>query len=206
MKRTILLLVCLFPLCLRAQEAEDNTFGGWEFIEVNHDFGKGPFFGTFYFEHDNYQYRLLECWYTRTTLGVKVLPWLKADVAYDYLQEPSFHTHKLNLDLTGTLKSGNLKVAVRERYVHSWTPALGEEGNVLRSRLKVQYAIPDSRWSPYVAVEVFTWGDSWKKTRHYVACNYDFSDKVQFEAYYLYYAFHGVPAEHVIGLGLNFNL
>ena len=206
MKRTILLLVCLFPLCLRAQEAEDNTFGGWEFIEVNHDFGKGPFFGTFYFEHDNYQYQRLECWYTRTTLGVKVLPWLKADVAYDYLQEPSFHTHKLNLDLTGTLKSGNLKVAVRERYVHSWTPALGEEGNVLRSRLKVQYAIPDSRWSPYVAVEVFTWGDSWKKTRHYVACNYDFSDKVQFEAYYLYYAFHGVPAEHVIGLGLNFNL
>ena len=206
MKRTILLLVCLFPLCLRAQGAEDNTFGGWEFIEVNHDFGKSPFFGTFYFEHDNYQYRRLECWYTRTTLGVKVLPWLKADVAYDFLQEPSFQTHKLNLDLTGTLKSGNLKVAVRERYVHSWTPALGEEGNVLRSRLKVQYAIPESRWSPYLAVEVFTWGDSWKKTRHYVACNYDFSDKVQFEAYYLYYAFNGVPAEHVIGIGLNFNL
>ena len=149
MKRTILLLVCLFPLCLRAQEAEDNTFGGWEFIEVNHDFGKGPFFGTFYFEHDNYQYRRLECWYTRTTLGVKVLPWLKADVAYDYLQEPSFHTHKLNLDLTGTLKSGNLKVAVRERYVHSWTPALGEEGNVLRSSStpsRIAAGVRTSRW------------------------------------------------------------
>ena len=73
MKRTILLLLCLFPLSLRAQEAEDNTFGGWEFFEVNHDFGKSPFFGTFYFEHDNYQYQRLECWYTRTTLGVKVL-------------------------------------------------------------------------------------------------------------------------------------
>ena len=173
---------------------------------MNHDIGNSPFFGTFYFEHDNYQYQRLECWYTRTTLGVKVLSWLKADVAYDFLQEPSFHTHKLNLDLTGTLKSGNLKVAIRERYVHSWTPALGEEGNVLRSRLKVQYAIPESRWSPYLAVEVFTWGDSWKKTRHYVAWNYNFSDRVQFEAYYLYYAFNGVPAEHVIGLGLNFNL
>ena len=46
MKRTILLLVCLFPLCLRAQEAEDNTFGGWEFIEVNHDFGKDLLFRT----------------------------------------------------------------------------------------------------------------------------------------------------------------
>ena len=178
-KGFILGLLLLLPLCLRAQGGEDNTFGGWEFIEVNHDFGESPFFGSFYFEHDNYQYQL---------------------------QEPSFHTHKLNLDLTGTLKSGNLKVSIRERYVHSWTPALGTESNLLRSRLKVQYAIPESRWSPYLAVEVFTWGDTWKKTRHYVACNYDFSDKVQLEAYYLYYAFNGVPAEHVIGLGLNFFL
>ena len=205
---TVILCLCLlalaFPPCLQAQE--DNTFGGWEFFEVNHDFGDGPFFGSFYFEHDNYQYRRLECWYTRTTLGVKILPWLKADVAYDYLQEPSFHTHKALFDLTGTLKQGNLKVAVRERYVHSWTPALGTQGNVLRSRLKVQYAIPETRWSPYLAVEVFTWGDEWKKTRHYVACNYVISDKVQLEAYYLYYAFNGIPAEHVIGLGVNFYL
>ena len=121
------------------------------------------------------------------------VPWLKADAAYDFLQEPAFHTHKLNLDLTGSLKQGNLKVSIRERYVHSWTPATGEQGNVLRSRLKLQYAFPESRWSPYLAVEVFTWGDSWKKTRHYVACNYDFSDKVQLEAYYLYYAFNGIP-------------
>ena len=201
---TLCLLALAFPPCLQAQE--DNTFGGWEFFEVNHDFGDGPFFGSFYFEHDNYQYRRLECWYTRTTLGVKILPWLKADVAYDYLQEPSFHTHKALFDLTGTLKQGNLKVAVRERYVHSWTPALGTQGNVLRSRLKVQYAIPETRWGPYLAVEVFTWGDEWKKTRHYVACNYDLSDKVQLEAYYLYYAFNGIPAEHVIGLGVNFYL
>ena len=207
MKRLLpLLLLFLTPLCLRAQEVEDNTFGGWEFIEVNHDFGDSPFFGSFYFEHDNYQYQRLECWYTRTTLGVKILPWLKADAAYDFLQEPAFHTHKLNLDLTGSLKQGNLKVSIRERYVHSWTPATGEQGTVLRSRLKLQYAFPESRWSPYLAVEVFTWGDTWKKTRHYVACNYDFSDTVQFEAYYLYYAFNGMPAEHVIGLGLNFYL
>ena len=48
-KGFILGLVLLLPLCLRAQEAEDNTFGGWEFIEVNHDFGESPFFGSFYF-------------------------------------------------------------------------------------------------------------------------------------------------------------
>ncbi len=198
-------LLAIVPCALQAQEADapDNTFGGWEFLEVNHDFGKGPWFASFYFEHDNYQYRRLECWYTRTTLGLKVLPWLKADVAYDFVREPSCLTHRAVADLTASLREGPLKVSVRERYIHHWTPASGEEGNVLRSRLKVQYAVPGTRLSPYLAVEVFTWGDDWKKTRHYAACDYDLSSKVQFEAYYLYYAFDGLPSEHIIGLGLN---
>ncbi|MBQ6286351.1 MAG: DUF2490 domain-containing protein [Bacteroidales bacterium] len=206
LRNIFIVLLFLVPSALLAQEKEDNTFGGWEFVEVNHDFRNGPFFATFYFEHDNYQYKRLECWYTRTTLGVKLLPWLKADVAYDYIYQPAFVTHKAVFDLTGSLKEGNLKLSVRERYMHGWTPVLGEQGNILRSRLKVQYSIPESRFSPYLAVEVFTWGDEWKKTRHYVACDYDLNKVVQFEAYYLYYAFNSLPAEHVIGLGININL
>jgi len=188
---------------INAQEAEDNTFGGWEFLEVNHDFGKSPFFATFYFEHDNYQYKRLECWYTRTTLGVKILPWLKFDVAYDFMREPSWITHRAVADLTASLKEGGLKVSIRERYIHDWTPETGGSGNVLRSRLKVQYAIPNTKLSPYLAAEVFTWGDQWKKTRHYVACDYRLSKVVELETYYLYYAFNGVPAEHVLGIGFN---
>ena len=190
-----------------AQEVPEGwRFGGWEFVEVNHDFGDGPLFGTFYFEHDNLQYRYFDCWYTRTTLGMKLLPWLSADVAYDYLKEPAAVTHKLNLDLTGALKLGPLKMAVRERWVHSWTPSFGTEGNVLRSRLKISCAIPESRWSPYLAIEVFSWGDTWKKTRHYVAMDYDITDWMQFEAYYLYYTHNGRPAQHILGLGFNFYL
>ena len=207
MRKVLLLVFMPFILLsnpVRAQEIEDNTFGGWEFFEVNHDFGKSPVFATFYFEHDNYQYKRLECWYTRTTLGVKLLPWLKFDVAYDFIREPSWLTHKAVADLTASLKQGGLKVSVRERYQHGWTPDTGGQSDVLRSRLKVQYSIPDSRFSPYLAVEVFTWGDKWKKTRHYVACDYTITDKVEFEAYYLYYAFNSLPAEHVIGLGFNF--
>jgi len=188
---------------IKAQEAEDNTFGGWEFLEVNHDFGKSPFFASFYFEHDNYQYKRLECWYTRTTLGLKILPWLKFDVAYDFMREPSWNTHRAVADLTASLKEGGLKVSIRERFMHSWTPETGDSGNVLRSRLKVQYDIPGTKLSPYLAAEVFTWGDQWKKTRHYVACDYRLSKTFEFEAYYLYYAFNGIPAEHVLGLGFN---
>ena len=189
---------------LRAQENENDRFGGWEFFEVNHEFGNGPFFAKFYFEFDNYGFNRMECWYTRTSFGLKLFPWLKANLAYDYLRYPSFTTHKAVFDVIGTLKQGGLTVSIRERYMHDWTPSLGTQGDVLRSRLKVQYSIPETRFSPYLAVEVFTWGDVWKKTRHYVACDYDLSKSVQLEAYYLYYAFNGLPAEHIIGTGVNF--
>ena len=191
---------------IHAQEVPEGwNFGGWEFVELNHDFGKGPFFGSFYFEHDNLHYRRFDCWYTRTTIGMKLLSWLKADVAYDLLREPSVFTNKLLFDATATLKTGDLKVALRERYVHSWIGDGGGQDNVLRSRLKLQYHIPSSRFSPYVAIELFTWKD-WKKTRHYVACNYDLTRWMQLEAYYLYYTHHRRPAQHILGMGVNFFL
>lgn len=203
-KITILVaaLSLLIPGALQAQE--NDRFGGWEFFEVNHEFGNGPFFAKFYFEFDNFGFNRMECWYTRTSFGLKLFPWLKANLAYDYLRYPSFTTHKAVFDVIGTLKQGGLTVSIRERYMHDWTPSLGIQGDVLRSRLKVQYSIPETRFSPYLAVEVFTWGDVWKKTRHYVACDYDISKSVQLEAYYLYYAFNGLPAEHIIGTGVNF--
>ena len=185
---------------------EGWSFGGWEFFEINHNFKNTPIFGSFYFEHDNLQYRYFDCWYTRTTLGVKVLPWLKADVAYDFLMDASKAlTHKLLLDLKGTLTRGPLSVSIRERYVHSWTPSKGTQGNVLRSLLKVQYAIPGTHWKPYLAIEVFTW-DTWKRTRHYVACTYDVTSWMELEAYYFYYTLNGKPAQHIIGVGVNFYL
>ena len=122
---------------------------------------------------------------------------------YDFLHEPTADSHKALFDLTGTLTEGNLSVQLRERYIHSWTPALGGQGDVLRSRLKVQYAIPDSKFKPYLAMEVFTWGDTWKKTRHYVATTYDLNEHFQIEGYYIYYTFAGMPAEHILGIGMN---
>ena len=202
----VLFMVMAFPGTVRAQEVPEGwSFGGWEFFEVYHDFGKTPFFGSFYFEHDNYHYKYFDNWYTRAILGVKVLPWLKADVGYDFVKEPSVLKHKLILDLTGTLKSGNFNVSLRERYLHTWRHSGGPQANELRSRLKVQYNVPDTRWSPYLAMEVISWGD-WIKTRHYVGSQYNFNDWLQLETYYIYYSHNGKPAQHILGIGLNFTL
>ena len=192
----------LLPLYVCAQEAEDNTFGGWIFTEVNHDFSNG-ISTTAYFEHDNYQFQRLECNYFRFSVGYKILPWLKIGINYVPVFEPECVTrHYGEIDLVGTLKSGNFKVSIRERYRHGFSNSKNE----LRSRLKVSYAIPDSKFGVYVAPEVFTWGNEWLKTRHYAACTYNLNNWLQIEAYYMYYAFKNDLAENVIGLGLNFDL
>ena len=201
-----LLVFFVVSLSLYSQEKEeDNTFGGWEFLEVYHDFKDSDWFTSFYFEHANYQYKRLESWYARLMFGYKINSWLKTDVAYDFMQEPGFITHRAVADVTGTLKQGNLSVSLRERYIHSWSPKIGEQGDVLRSRLKTQYSIPNSRFKPYLAVEVFTW-DKWKKTRHYVGTTYDINNHFEIEGYYIYYTFDGKPAEHVLGIGLNIEI
>lgn len=200
----LVFFVVSLPLYSQEKE-EDNTFGGWEFLEVYHDFKDSDWFTSFYFEHANYQYKRLESWYARLMFGHKINSWLKADVAYDFMQEPGFITHRAVADVTGTLKQGNLAVSLRERYIHSWSPEIGEQGDVLRSRLKTQYSIPNSCFKPYLAVEVFTW-DKWKKTRHYVGTTYDINNHFEIEGYYIYYTFDGKPAEHVLGIGLNIEI
>lgn len=196
------ILLCSATVSAQENESEDNTFGGWEFLEISHPIKNSNWFTSLYFEHDNYQYKRLECWYTRLTLGYKINSWLKTDIAYDFMKEPDYITHRGVYDITATLKQGNLSVSLRERYIHSWSPAINKHSNVLRTRIKAQYSIPESRFSPYLAVEVFTW-DVWKKTRHYVATTYEINEHFEIEGYYIYYTFASSLAEHVLGIGLN---
>lgn len=181
-----------------------DTFGGWEFIEINHNFKNSKWFVTNYIEHDNISYSKFDCVYNRFTTGCYVLPWLRVGLAYDFMIEPGHLTHRGIAEVVGTLKSGNFKISLRERYFRIWKP--DSRSNELRSRLKVQYAIPDSKFSPYLAIEVFTWGTEWQKARHYAACTYNFNSWMQLEWYYMYYAFKDDPAQHIIGIGLNFDL
>lgn len=200
---SVSLPLLIFTFSATAQEKDDdNTFGGWEFVEVNYNFNNSNWYSTFYFEHANYQYSRLECWYARLLFGYKLTNWLKMGLAYDFMQEPGYITHRAVAELTGSLKQGNLTASLRERYIHSWSPAIDEYGDVLRSRLKVQYAISDSRFKPFVALEVFTW-DRWKKTRHYVGTTFAINKHFEIEGYYVYYVFANKPAEHVLGIGLN---
>lgn len=189
---------------LYAQNAvSDNRLGGWLFMNVSHNNKNGLYFNQL-FEFDNCQFSRFDCIYGRTSVGYKFYPWLKVGVNYvPYYGSYHKWKHFMETDVEGSLKSGNLKVSVRERYRHGLDDATANE---LRSRLKVAYHIPDSRFGFYLAPEVFTWRGKWLKTRHYVSCMFDLTDKLQIEGYYMYYAFKDKDAMHVIGLGLNIEL
>jgi len=204
--RRIPFIVLFLFVCksVSAQEvqvtAEDNTFGGWNFITVEHDFPKAKMYVMGHFEVENYQFQRLDCLFGRFSVGCKPLKWLKFSLNYVPCYVPGLWLHFLEGEVTGTLKSGNFSVSIRERYRHGFTNSSDE----LRSRLKVAYRIGESKFTPYLAVELQTWS-KWLKTRHYVACTYDILDFMQLEWYYMYYLIRDVPAEHVIGLGLNFS-
>ena len=206
-RRTLIfvLLFCASTLCASAQQTDDNSFGGWHFVEIDHKFGDSKWTGMLYFEHENYQYQRLDCWYLRPGVRYNVLPWLKLGMSYDYLKLPTTYGHRAVFDVVGTLKEGNLSTSLRLRYLHTWKPELGTEDNELRTRLIVSYKIPDTRFMPYMAVEIFTWGNIWRKSRHYVACTYDLTKWMQAEAFYMI-TFRNQTPEHILGFGMNFNI
>lgn len=197
-------LSAAFSFAANAQE-EDNSFGGWHFLEVSHRFGDSPWTAMLYFEHENYQYQRLDCWYLRPGVRYKPLSWLKLGLSYDYLKLPTTYGHRAVADVVGTLKENNLSAALRLRYLHTWKPELGAEENELRTRLIVSYTIPQTRFMPYMAVELFTWGKQWRRSRHYVACTYDITDHFQLEGFYML-TFSNHDPEQILGLGMNVSI
>lgn len=204
-KSLILAMMLLSPLSGYAQQEDDNSFGGWHFVEIAHRFGDSKVTGMFYFEHENYQYKRLDCWFLRPGVRYNALSWLKLGLSYDYLKVPDTYGHRLVPEVTGTLKEGRLSVSLRFRYLHTWKPELHTQNDELRTRLLVSYRIPNLKLMPYVAAEAFTWGNEWRKTRNYVAFTYDVTNYMQAEAFYML-TFTKKEMQHILGFGINFTI
>lgn len=196
----LLTFILLSGRPLHAQEK--STFGGWEHIDLTHSFRDSKWYGSLYFEHNNIQYQRLDICFISTSVGYEFSDWLKADAAYNFMIQPEGIGHRAVVAVTGTLKKGNLSLSLRERYQHKWPPGTLPQENELRSRLKAQYAFPNSRFKPYLALEVYTW-DKWLKSRHYAGTAITLNTHFELDVYYMYYLFANGQAEHVPGLGLN---
>lgn len=204
MKRILFIILLIIPLISNAQDIEHDDFGLWGDIQVNHSWDKMYCSLRAEYRSKNNS-RQTDCWFLRPTIGCKIAPWLKADIAYDYMNKQQGLYHQGLASLTATLKQENLSVSVRERYVFAYSAETRLSSHLLRSQLKVQYNIPNSIFRPYLAVEMFTWRD-WQKTRHYAGTLINISANQSIDLFYMYYTFKGKPAEHVIGVGYNITL
>ena len=127
-----------------------------------------------------------------TGLTYKINPWLKIGGGYIFIQKKNSSgewnpRHRLYGDITFSYKTGPWRLAVKERlqYTHrevnnkfQSTP----NSLTLKSRFKVAYKSPASRWTPYIYIEfrnVFndpaenaTWNDASSKYDSYEFLGY----------------------------------
>ena len=205
----LLLILVLFPAAATAQEKDD--FGYWTDIQINKSWKDasgvgGPYIGLRGEYRTKNNFQETDIWFIRPTVGYRLNIWLKSDVSYDYCQTASGLQHKFLFSTTGFLKSGPLSVSLREMYVRILSTYSGEWSNFLRSKLNVQYSFPDGGLKPYLAIEMFTW-TKWINTRHFVGVSVPLGSWCSADLFYLYLTTAGsVPARHIAGLGLTFDL
>lgn len=197
------LLVLLPALALAAATYGQGLFSSWNDIQFSKSW-------TDAYASLRVENRTSDCWFVRPMVGYRLAPWLRGDVAYDYLRTDSdVDHHRALFSLTATARHGLLTASVRERYVFDLTRdratrTLGNPSQVLRSQLKVQCDVPDMPFTPYVALELFTW-ERWQKTRHYVGTLVALNAHHAVDFYYLYYTSAGSEPRHIFGVGYNYS-
>lgn len=203
--RRALVIAVLGLLAVLPLQADD--FGSWHFIQATKSLGSSGAYLGFRAEYrDCNDFSATERWFLRPIVGYRFTSWLKGEVMYDFMRKPGdIQIHQGIAALIATLREGPLTVTLRERYQYSYNATAGTARNYLRSYLKTAYALPDSRFTPYLAVELFTW-DTWIKSRHYAGTSIRLTPACSLEAYYLYHTYASQEASHILGLGCHFTI
>ena len=137
--------------------------------------------------------------------------------------------HRLNVSLTASQKFGNFQVSLRERWQYTYRPEKtidqrwdfdddeydgkaktysGRGKNIMRSRVQINYDIPNCHFEPYVSAEMYN-GWSVEKMRYTAGVDWKITKKHAVGAYYLYQAVHdddddNEPNLHILGLEYKF--
>ena len=212
MKKILFSTLCtvlLFSLQAGAQSRSD--LGTWSSVQLVKSFG-APY-AMARFEHRSYdRIRSTECWFVMAGGGFNFNKWLKGDLSYEYWSIPSAGNmiqHKAVLCLTETLKRDGLAVALREKYELAYNPDTKSFTNTLRTRLRGQYKVPESIFTPYVMYEIFGSldGKGWIRSLHYAGTEISLGGGHSLDFFYMYHLFDRgglTEACHLLGAGYNF--
>lgn len=203
--RRALMVALLSLLAVLSLRADD--FGTWHFVQATKSLGqRGAYVGFRAEYRDCNNLTATDRWFLRPFVGYRFTPWLKGELIYDFMRKGTdTQIHQGIVGLIATLREGPLSVTVRERYQYLYNATAGTSRNYIRSYLKTAYAVPDSRLTPYLAVELFTW-ESWKLSRHFAGTAIRLSPNCSLDAFYMYHTFVSQEPRHVLGLGCNIAL
>lgn len=187
------------PCPLKADDA-----GSWINVQINKGWQKS--YAFLRLEHrSNQNFGNTEATFLATGAGLKLCPWLKADLSYEHWNiNPEITMHKAVLTTTGTLQRDGLAVSVREKLEYAINPATSATSFTLRSRLRAQYSIPETNVTPYAMAEVFNW-QNWVRSLYYAGAEFKFGSHSMVDIFYLYHLPYGSQPVHVLGLGYYFN-
>ena len=185
----------LLPCAVSADDA-----GSWISAKFNFNPTQNIYLSTLLEHRTENHFKSTDCYFARQYGGYKWCSWLKTDAAYEILKNSESVQNKGLFSATATLKQGNFSFSFRERYVYTYTVKDKSSDHVLRSKATVTYNIPETRFSPYVACEVYAW-DGWQKTRHYIGTNIDIDKRNSLNIFYLYYTkANNAPQQHILGV------
>ena len=182
---------------------DSHDLGSWVSVHMNKSWGK-PYMALRAEHRSNQRLSNTECWFLLASGGYRLTPWLSSDLGYEFWNIGGAQHHRFVLTASETLRQGPLSVTLREKLEYTLAPGGGTYQN-LRTRLRAQYAIPDSAFRPYMMAEVFTWG-AWKRSLYYVGTDIVIGEHSSLDLFYLYHLQQGGPYVHTIGVGYVINL
>ena len=139
MKKTIIMLMILLPIGVRAQSDE---FGTWTSVSLDKKLSKQFSLGTELELRTGNNLKNIDRWSAGISVDYRLAKWLKASAGYTYLYDyhPETHTyqddgdlnkrtmtyfgsrHRLSVSLTASKDFGKLNVSLRERWQYTYRP------------------------------------------------------------------------------------
>lgn len=205
-----ILLVCL-AMSAKAQEGEikpHDALATWTDLIYRKDIGKKWHVGGFveYCTIDRFDGKGMvnDEVILRPIVGYNPLDWLRFQMQMDFLYSFSggFYLRYLP-DVTLHWKAGDFRFAFRNRLQLSHKVSTGQLSPVMRSRLKVDYIVPDSPVSLHIAAEPY-WLKSITKARYLAGVDWQVHKSLCITADYIRYANYSPTSPHsnVISLAL----
>ena len=139
MKKTIIMLMILLPIGVRAQSDE---FGTWTSVSLDKKLSKQFSLGTELELRTGNNLKNIDRWSAGISVDYRLAKWLKASAGYIYLYDyhPEAYTyqddgdlnkrtmtyfgsrHRLSVSLTASKDFGKLNVSLRERWQYTYRP------------------------------------------------------------------------------------